>query len=264
MPPFIVPLDGSPRSESAIPYAEAFGAGAPLLLLTTMWGTDSVAPRKYLEAKAADLAGVEVDTTLVYHHEPADAILMEARQRPGSIICMATHGRSGLAEVVLGSVAEAAVRGAEGPVLLVGPNVETSPASASPMVIAVDSSSTAEAIARAAAPLATTRHREVRVVEVVAPPPFPFSTELEMDWSDDRSAGEAAIATLASLDLQATHEVVRDVDPARGIVDFALHVPASLVVVGTHARRGVARVALGSVAMQVVHRSRCPVLVIRP
>jgi nucleotide-binding universal stress UspA family protein len=264
MPPFIVPLDGSSRSEAAIPCAVAFSAGSPLLLVTTMWGTDSFAPRKYLEARAADLSGVEVDTTLVYDREAADAILLEARQHPGSIICMATHGRSGLGEAVLGSVAEAVVRVAESPVLLVGPNVEACAALASPMVIAVDDAGTADAIARAAAPFATTRRHAIRVVEVVAPPPFPFSTELEMDWSEEGSAVEAAVATLASLDLEATAEVVRDVDPARGIVDFAEHVPASLIVVGTHARHGLARVALGSVAMQVVHRSRCPVLVIRP
>jgi nucleotide-binding universal stress UspA family protein len=35
-----------------------------------------------------------------------------------------------------------------------------------------------------------------------------------------------------------------------------------LIAMATHGRTGLGRVALGSVAMQVVHRSPCPVLVV--
>ncbi len=49
-----------------------------------------------------------------------------------------------------------------------------------------------------------------------------------------------------------------------GIVGFARDLPATYLVMGSHGRRGMARVALGSVAMRVVHRSPCPVLVVRP
>jgi nucleotide-binding universal stress UspA family protein len=35
-----------------------------------------------------------------------------------------------------------------------------------------------------------------------------------------------------------------------------------MIVVGTHGRRGLAHVLLGSVAEKVVHRSTCPVLTI--
>jgi nucleotide-binding universal stress UspA family protein len=264
MRPVIVPLDGSRRAETAIPYARAIEAGAPLLLVTTMWGTDAVAPRDYLLRSAAELADTEVDTTVVYDDGPANAILLMARQHPGATICMAAHGRSGLGEAVLGSVAEAVVRDAEHPVLLVGPHVESDPSSPSPVVIAVDNPTTAAAIAPPAAALASTRELEVWAIEVVAPAPVPFSTEVDtMGWPEDGAAAEAALAALARLGFDAESEVLRDVDPARGIVDFARKLPASVVVVGTHARRGLARVALGSVAMNVVHRAPCPVLVLR-
>ena len=39
---------------------------------------------------------------------------------------------------------------------------------------------------------------------------------------------------------------------------------ADLVVVGTHGRRGLARMVLGSVAERVVRTSRCPVLTVGP
>ncbi len=266
MAAFIVPLDGSDRSETALPYARALAAGAPLVLVTTMWGTDSVAPRDYLRQRSAELAdmGVEVDTSLVYDRDAADAILLAAREHPGSTVCMATHGRSGLGEVVLGSVAEAVLREATGPVLLVGPHIESDPSSTSPIVVAVDTPGTAGALVPAAAELASTRSLGVRVLEVVAPAPVPFSPEVDtMGWPEDGSAAEAARASLLSLGIDVQSEIRRDVEPARAIVEFARELPASVVLVGTHARKGLARVALGSVAMQVVHRSRCPVLVIR-
>jgi nucleotide-binding universal stress UspA family protein len=53
--------------------------------------------------KAARQAGVEVDTLSVTSEYPADAIVDAARQRRCDLIFMASHGRKGLAELVLGS-----------------------------------------------------------------------------------------------------------------------------------------------------------------
>ncbi len=50
----------------------------------------------------------------------------------------------------------------------------------------------------------------------------------------------------------------------RQIVQMAASLRADLVVVGTAGRTGVARLALGSVAEQVVRHAGCPVLVARP
>jgi nucleotide-binding universal stress UspA family protein len=52
--------------------------------------------------------------------------------------------------------------------------------------------------------------------------------------------------------------------PARELAQLAADVEADLVVVGTHGRRGLARLALGSVAEAVVRLAPCPVLVVRP
>ena len=51
--------------------------------------------------------------------------------------------------------------------------------------------------------------------------------------------------------------------PAETVLDLADAWEASLVVVGTHGRRGLARVLVGSVAEAVLRRSRVPVLVVR-
>jgi nucleotide-binding universal stress UspA family protein len=52
--------------------------------------------------------------------------------------------------------------------------------------------------------------------------------------------------------------------PAREVAQLAADLEADLVVVGTHGRTGLARLALGSVAEEVVRLAPCPVLVVRP
>jgi nucleotide-binding universal stress UspA family protein len=51
-------------------------------------------------------------------------------------------------------------------------------------------------------------------------------------------------------------------DAAAEIVKHARDIGADMVVVGTHGRRGLAHIVLGSVAQKVVQRSTCPVLTI--
>lgn len=50
--------------------------------------------------------------------------------------------------------------------------------------------------------------------------------------------------------------------PAETIVGYAKEHAADLVVMGTHGRRGLSHMLLGSVAEQVLRVSRCPVLTI--
>ena len=53
-----------------------------------------------------------------------------------------------------------------------------------------------------------------------------------------------------------------DIDPADGLVGAAKKIGADLIVMGTHSRGPLARVALGSVAGTVVHHAPCSVLVV--
>ena len=71
-----------------------------------------------LEASEPGIRDLRVETKLV-EGSPAKEILKVAREIKPELIVMGTHGRTGLARVVLGSVAEAIVRGAPCPVLTV-------------------------------------------------------------------------------------------------------------------------------------------------
>lgn len=58
--------------------------------------------------------------------------------------------------------------------------------------------------------------------------------------------------------------ILRTGDARDTILQAAHHLGADLIVMGTHGRRGLSRMLLGSVAESVVRTSQCPVLTIRP
>jgi nucleotide-binding universal stress UspA family protein len=53
-------------------------------------------------------------------------------------------------------------------------------------------------------------------------------------------------------------------DPAEELVQVAVDNDADLLLLGTHGRKGVAKLVLGSVAEQVLHLSPCSVFIARP
>jgi nucleotide-binding universal stress UspA family protein len=57
--------------------------------------------------------------------------------------------------------------------------------------------------------------------------------------------------------------IVEAADPRDLILAAAQRVDADLIVMGTHGRRGMSRLLLGSVAEDVLRRAPCPVLVVR-
>jgi universal stress protein A len=58
------------------------------------------------------------------------------------------------------------------------------------------------------------------------------------------------------------HTRMLEGSPATEIVQRAQEIGAGLIVIGTHGRRGLAHVMMGSVAERVVQRSVCPVLMV--
>lgn len=63
--------------------------------------------------------------------------------------------------------------------------------------------------------------------------------------------------------LNAATVIARHRLPAEAIVEYAAEHAVDLIIVGTHARRGVAHFLLGSVAEKVIRTAPCPVLTVR-
>jgi nucleotide-binding universal stress UspA family protein len=58
--------------------------------------------------------------------------------------------------------------------------------------------------------------------------------------------------------------IVRAGDPAVTIVHTADEIGADLIIMATHAHKGLVRMVLGSVAERVLREAKCPVLTLRP
>jgi len=140
----LIPLDGSALSEEILRPALALGAlmDAKYTLLQALdplvaehthppyaAGLDPAMLEELRQSALAYLAGVaarlraqslEVRTNLVVA-QPHVAILDYTREHAVDLIAMSTHGRGGLARMLLGSVADKVIRGADVPVLLQRP-----------------------------------------------------------------------------------------------------------------------------------------------
>jgi len=132
----LVPLDGSPLAERALEPALALirsRAGQCTLLRVVERSSEEgeqIAAQKYLDGIASRLRaeGVSVQPLVVSAQSPSAVILEQARNRHCDFIALATHGRSGVRRLLLGSVADKVVRGASTPVLVYRPPVDESAA----------------------------------------------------------------------------------------------------------------------------------------
>jgi nucleotide-binding universal stress UspA family protein len=124
----LVPVDGSETAEAILPFAEkvAGPVDAEVILLHVLADAKGghVFPNraeavKYLNSLSERLAdkGVRVRTGIRNGPLP-EVILGAADKWSVDLIAMATHGRSGLKRLVLGSVAETVLRAAAVPVLM--------------------------------------------------------------------------------------------------------------------------------------------------
>jgi nucleotide-binding universal stress UspA family protein len=150
----LVPLDGTKLAEQAIPYArgmaekfksrltllraittsqEAFrevaaepiGVTAPEMTVgvaRNLYEAEAEDARSYLRriAETFDGSGIEVETEMV-EGDPEWVIEHQAKELNASLIVMASHGRSGLARLLHGSVSDEVVRGSSVPIMLVRP-----------------------------------------------------------------------------------------------------------------------------------------------
>lgn len=134
----LVPTDGSERSVKAVEGA-ARPLGATLVVMTVVepysytnlaeYRPESIEQydervtaeaEERLEAarKIAVAAGVEVKTVMVKSFSPAEAIIEQAEKNGCDIIFMASHGRKGIAAVLLGSETQKVLTHSHFPVMV--------------------------------------------------------------------------------------------------------------------------------------------------
>ncbi len=288
----MIPLDGSPRSEfalgSAAYLARHMSPPADIVLLNVvdltptamagvmpMYGSivsqaietgnaylrdvalrDSLAKLKVIQRTVAGTLSV------------SKTILAEAREINTDLIMISSSGRTGLAEMALGSVAHDLARMSEIPIMI--QRMEASfdrpfdlhqPFTA---LVALDGSKNAETVLPMAVEIARALRGKVRLFSVL-----PSQTG---NRQEDTAAMDTTEAYLRDMQHHLQHMgVPAEIslawgDPAEQIVrkSQAQAHGCDLIALATHGRTGMERLIMGSVAERVVHEVRCPLLIVRP
>ena len=233
-------------------------------------------PRDYETAARRQLqdrvpAGDQVTLVVERSDEPADEITSYARVHDIELIVMGTHGRGRMAHLLLGSVAEKVARTAPCPVLTMR---EAAPASGEGLRILVptDFSACSDAALGCAKRLAAKVGASVRVLHVMEHSAVAAGLGSEFVPEPPEMVAER----VAKANGELAHRMIVDSRSRIAITSDVVHGPVGttidaytrdnrfdLIVMGTHGRKGLAHLLMGSVAESVIRTAPCPVLTVK-
>lgn len=263
----LLPLDGSRYAEEIVPYAvglaRSAGVGVTLLQAVQHDGELEAAEEHVLGlAQRLGAEGEVVKTST----DAASAIAREMERRPGTLVAMTTHGRSGLLETILGSVALSVVQDVPQPVLIYRPRGDAGAVdldrevAITRVVTPLDGSEFSERMLPNAVEVATTAKAALTLVQVVSPgftgPPLaPRGDVLEYTyvhrWAE-RIGAEYGI----DVEWDVLHG-----EPGGAICRYVDGQGDVMLAMSTHARPGLKEAIFGSVTHECVRRAGVPILV---
>ncbi len=264
----VVPLDGSDLAEAALPVATAVATAADAHLdLVTVALTydvpldtqmDTLTQAALHRAEAAIRATHPRVARTILAGTPAEELSNHARNSDADLIVMATHGRSGLRKLILGSVADKLITLSTVPVLLVRAKND------GPVELPLDETKFKRIIlpldGRESAPAAVPLALSVAKL---------FSAETVLLFANEDGTSEAAerqlrvfVGVFEQQDLVVSQQVERG-RPSEVIVETTRE--GDLVIMSSLSATGVARGShRGSVADHVIKNADAPVLVVAP
>ena len=298
----LVPLDGSPLSEQALPFAVAIAKRAraklrlvlvhetPPVPLSTegrqLYISLDLAARKSQKAYLKTLTDTLKKqssflsiTSATLTGPVAGTLRQYIRESRTDLLVMASRGQGGLRRLWLGSVADAMIRGSSLPVLLVRPEENPSPEpvleNLRQILVPVDGSALAESILAPAKDLASLAGAELMLVEVIHPLASPLESQSaapsRLDAELTRLRREEAADYLRELaeeclkaGVKATYSAPLGMNVADTILALTESPMVGMIALATRGWGGLKRLALGSVADKVVRAATRPILVYRP
>jgi nucleotide-binding universal stress UspA family protein len=266
----LVPLDGSGLSRHALPYASylAEAMNTRLVLFHAYRAKTEDAetdPELDLVREHADLAsglrqrGINAATWLSYD-EPGPAIVTAVADLQVDLIVMSTHGRSGVSQLLYGSVADDVVRSVGAPILLVTAHARPrwTDGCGLRLLIPLDGSPFAETALGPTGDLARSLGAQIVLLRI----PSSRSGGLGALEEADRYVEQVATGLRADgLDVEVRVQIG---SPAQVIARAVDELSPTLVVMATHGRGALSRFVVGSVASDVLRNVAAPVLLIRP
>jgi nucleotide-binding universal stress UspA family protein len=258
----VVPLDHSTLAERAVGIARTVAAetGASIRLIAVAPSTEVGPTTAYLASVAKSLLpGSEPEVEVIdadIGESVADCLLgAVGTAASDTLVCMSTHGRSGIGSALMGSTAEDVLRCASQPVLLLGHRCELPwPGHRRGLLVPIDGSDRSHELLAPVAEMVNRSGLQPIVVKVA------HSFDVE-DAHDPMAGLEEAGRILADLGVEAklVHRFASNVPIA--LTEAAREWGAALIVMASYVKPGAARTLVGSVTMRTIHEAPCPVLV---
>jgi nucleotide-binding universal stress UspA family protein len=297
----IVPVDGSPFGELALPVALGLacksGGEVRIVTVVTPLPMEAV-PEEELPAergrvlmasghaeeyhqdlqKKVILSGCDVPISChVETGSVVESLDRHVREAGGDLLVMTTHGRGPLRRAWLGSVADGLLRRTPCPILALRPEegqeLHLEEKVFHHLLVTLDGSPESAEILPHAKGFAATVGARITLLRVI-PPHFPLTSPfashashgfqgLDEEVETAEHHLEEVEKTLLAEGLDVSVETVPGAHPAEGILGFAERAEVDVIAMATHGRGRVARLVLGSVADKVIRGGNLPVLLHR-
>lgn len=274
----VVGTDFSEPAATALGWASAIARAhrASLLLVHAYARHDHGLTPEETRAALAGLAAVENEHGLQVHVEmrdgaPSQVVAAVAKESAADLLVIGSRGRNPISRLFLGSVADATLRAVPVPTLVVHPADARRKPQARNLLVATDFSPQADRASDFAVRMASAWEGAVVGLLHASPLPTPFvGVDVPAVPIVEPSESEAPVrsALTARVRERSGHGVrVEGLAcpgaPSEAVRDVAQDRDADLIVVGTTAPAGAAKLLLGSVAADLVHQADRPVLVVR-
>jgi len=231
-----------------------------------------------IEEQLAEITGaapprrLAVKRVVRQNPEPVQEIAKYSADEDFDLLVMGTHGRTGMAHLLMGSIAESLVRVAPCPVLTVREHMqkeEVVPYLS--ILVPVDFSSHSQKALKYGITLATNYEASLSVLHVfdvpVQPSHYQLDENLLMRMQPD----------IEAMTLEALQKLMKEMAPKEleystacvvgrayaEIVHYATKQDSDLIVLGTHGLSALEKFLLGSTAAKVVRHAPCPVLTVK-
>lgn len=265
----LVPSDFSPQAMSAIKMAsEIIGQSGgelhiihvvevPVMHDSMLMPTLSFEEATMNELRANALAQFEkiraayhtqAVVTEVLYGSPAAAVIEYIRTNGIELVVMGTQGASGLKELLIGSNAEKVVRGATCPVVTVRKDV--SPKSIKNIVFANSLESEQKHLVTKLKQLQQLLKATLHIVWINTPANF---------TPDNITLIKLKDFAMRYMLTNYTLNVYNDEEEKTGVINFARLKEADMIAMGTHGRKGISHLLIGSIAEDVVNHVDIPI-----
>ena len=248
----IVALDFGPLADRMLPIVGRVASRGQLPIRMVTTGSPGLEQYDIadLAERTRQIHGCPVTSEVIEGDNPADDLADFAGRHPGALLCLASHGRTALGEVLFGSMTEELLRRHVGPMLAIGPDVPDEYELGDKLLVAIDESSLRTSLLDVSLHWQTTFGGTLELFEAI-------------------TLGSAQVPIEPTAELRAAHElvpaaemtVVDSHDPVRAIGDAAM-ASRSVIAVAGHARGGLERAVRGSVTGELLHWSTVPLLIV--